>query len=144
MKIWIDIFPKKTYRCSTCMYMKRCFTSLILMETQIKPQWVIRSHLLECLFRKITNSKQWWEHGEKRTLGCVCEWLWLFSQVNCKKLRVYFFPSFMHFYAEGNGNPTSVFLPGKSHGQRSQAGYSPGDGKRVRHNLETKQQSMHF
>ena len=25
---------------------------------------------------------------------------------------------------EGNGNPTPVFLPGKSHGQRSLAGYS--------------------
>ena len=27
--------------------------------------------------------------------------------------------------------PTVVFLPGKSHGQRSMAGYSPWDGKRV-------------
>ena len=26
---------------------------------------------------------------------------------------------------EGNGNPTPVFLPGKSHGQRSMVGYSP-------------------
>ena len=25
--------------------------------------------------------------------------------------------------------PTPVFLPGESHGQRSLAGYSPGDGK---------------
>ena len=25
----------------------------------------------------------------------------------------------------GNGNPTAVFLPGKSHGQRSLGGYSP-------------------
>ena len=25
----------------------------------------------------------------------------------------------------GNGNPTPVFLPGESHGQRSLAGYSP-------------------
>ena len=31
---------------------------------------------------------------------------------------------------EGNGNPlTPVFLPGKSHGQRSLAGYSPRGGK---------------
>ena len=30
-----------------------------------------------------------------------------------------------------------VFLPEKSHGQRSLAGYSPWDGKRVRHDLET-------
>ena len=26
---------------------------------------------------------------------------------------------------EGNGNPTSVFLPGEPHGQRSLVGYSP-------------------
>ena len=26
---------------------------------------------------------------------------------------------------EGNGNPTPVFLPGESHGQRSLGGYSP-------------------
>ena len=26
---------------------------------------------------------------------------------------------------EGNGNPLPVFLPGKSHGQRSMADYSP-------------------
>ena len=30
---------------------------------------------------------------------------------------------------EGNGNPLQVFLPGKSHGQRSLAGYSPWDCK---------------
>ena len=27
--------------------------------------------------------------------------------------------------AEGNGTPTLVFLPGKSHGQRDLAGYNP-------------------
>ena len=32
----------------------------------------------------------------------------------------------------------SVFLAGKSHGQRSPVGYSPWGCKRVRHNLETK------
>ena len=36
--------------------------------------------------------------------------------------------------------PTPVFLPGESHGQRSLAGYSPWGRKRVRHNLATKQQ----
>ena len=34
--------------------------------------------------------------------------------------------------------PTPVFLPGKSHGQRSQAGYGPWGHKRVRHNIATK------
>ena len=33
-----------------------------------------------------------------------------------------------------------VFLPGKSHGQRSLLGYSPWSHKRVRHNLATNQQ----
>ena len=37
---------------------------------------------------------------------------------------------------EGNGNPFPVFLPGKSHGQRSLAGYSSW-GCRVRHEWVT-------
>ena len=37
--------------------------------------------------------------------------------------------------------PTPVFLPGKSHGERSPAGYSPWDHERVRQDLATKQQS---
>ena len=40
---------------------------------------------------------------------------------------------------EENDKPTLVFLPEKSHGQRSLAGYSPW-GHRVGHNLVTKQQ----
>ena len=35
---------------------------------------------------------------------------------------------------------TPVYLPGKSHGQRSLASYSPWGHKRVRHNLVTEQQ----
>ena len=40
--------------------------------------------------------------------------------------------------------PTPVFLPGKSHGQRSLAGHSPWGGKRVGHNLVTKQQTSMY
>ena len=36
--------------------------------------------------------------------------------------------------------PTPVFLPGKSHGQRSLTGYSPWGHKRAGHDLATKQQ----
>ena len=36
--------------------------------------------------------------------------------------------------------PTQIFLPGKSHGQRSLVGYSPRGHKRVGHNLAAKQQ----
>ena len=40
--------------------------------------------------------------------------------------------------------PTPVFLPGKSHGQRNLVGYSPWDHKRIRHGLATKQQNLSF
>ena len=40
---------------------------------------------------------------------------------------------------EGNSN-SLIFLPGKSHGQRSLVGYSPWGHKRVGHDLATKQQ----
>ena len=41
---------------------------------------------------------------------------------------------------EGTQQPTSVFLPGKSHVQRSLAGYSSWGHKRVGHDLANKQQ----
>ena len=43
---------------------------------------------------------------------------------------------------EGKLQPTSVFLPGESHGQKSLAGYSPWGCKRVGHDLATKQQQQ--
>ena len=42
---------------------------------------------------------------------------------------------------EGNAN-SPVFLPGKSHRQRSLVGYSPWSCKRIRHDLATKQQQL--
>ena len=41
---------------------------------------------------------------------------------------------------EGKWQSTPVSLPGKSHGQRSLAGYSPWGHKRVGHDLATEQQ----
>ena len=38
---------------------------------------------------------------------------------------------------EKEWKPTPEFLPRKSHGQRSLAGYSPWGRKRIRHNSET-------
>ena len=43
---------------------------------------------------------------------------------------------------ETEWQPTPVFLPGKSHGQRSLVDKSPWGGKRVRHNLVTKLQQQ--
>ena len=41
---------------------------------------------------------------------------------------------------ERKWQPTPVFLPGKSHGQRSLEGYSPWNHKRVKHNFMTEPQ----
>ena len=49
-------------------------------------------------------------------------------------------PGSGRYLGEGNSNPLPVFLPGKSHGQRSPEGYSPWGCKLVGHNLATKQQ----
>ena len=44
----------------------------------------------------------------------------------------------------GKWQPTPIFLPERSHGQRSLAGYSPWGCQRVGHNLVTKQQIYIF
>ena len=46
-------------------------------------------------------------------------------------------PGLGRFPGVGNWQPTSAFLPGKSRGQRSLAGYSPWGHKRVGSNLAT-------
>ena len=38
--------------------------------------------------------------------------------------------------------PISIFLPGKSHGQRSLVGYNPWGLRRVRHDFKDKQQQQ--
>ena len=69
-------------------------------------------------------------------------WLpWWFSSkesaCQCRRLR--FDPCAGKIPWRREWLPTLVFLPGKSHGQRSLAGYSPWGRKRVGHNLVTKQ-----
>ena len=46
--------------------------------------------------------------------------------------------------AEGNGNPFSVFYPGKSHEQRSLVGCSPFGYKRVGQDLAIKQKQQYI
>ena len=48
-------------------------------------------------------------------------------------------PGLGRFPAEGNDNLLQYFLPAKSHGQRSLAGYSPWDCKRIGNDLVTEQ-----
>ena len=53
------------------------------------------------------------------------------STCQCKRLRRLRFNLWVEKISwRRKWQPTSVFLPGKSHGQRSLAGYSPGDCKK--------------
>ena len=64
------------------------------------------------------------------------------SACQCKRCR--FSPWVRKIFWRRKWPPTPVFLPGKSHGQRSLVGYSPCGPKRVRHNLDTKQQQCMY
>ena len=70
-------------------------------------------------------SLPWWLSGKE----CACQ---------CK--RCSFNPWVWKIPWRREWLPTPVLLPGKSHGQRSMAGYSPWVCRRVGHNLVTKQQ----
>ena len=67
----------------------------------------------------------WWLSGKE-------------SASQCKRLR--FNPWVRKIPWKRKWQPTLVFLPGESHGQRSLAGYCPWGGKKVGHDLATKQQ----
>ena len=76
----------------------------------------------------IVNSRStglpWWLSGE---------------EITCQCRRCSFHPWVGKIPWRKKWQPILGFLPGKSHRQRSPAGYSPWGGKRVRHDLETKQ-----
>ena len=69
----------------------------------------------------------WWLRGKE----CACKWR-----------RCGFNPWVGKTPWWRKWQPTAGFLPGKSHGQRSLAGYSPRGHNRVGHNLVTKQQQQ--
>ena len=62
----------------------------------------------------------------------------------CLWIQYHFRPNQCTFPWRRKWQPTPVFLPGKSHEQRSMVGYSPWGRKRVRYNLLTEQQQMHL
>ena len=70
----------------------------------------------------------WWLSGEESTFQCR---------------RCRFNPWLRQIPWRRKWQPTPVFLPGKSHGQRSLVVYSPWGCKRVKHNLATNQQQNH-
>ena len=79
---------------------------------------------LKRLSSKAIYEASWWLNGKES--ACQCRWgefdLWVRKIPWRRKWQ-----------------PTPVFLPGKSHGQRSLTGYSPLGHKRVRHDSATEQ-----
>ena len=61
--------------------------------------------------------------------------------LQCRRLR--FDPWVRKIPWRSKWQPTLVFVPGKSHRQRSLEGYNPCGHKGVGHNLGTKQQQSH-
>ena len=70
------------------------------------------------------------------------EFRWWFSgkEPACQYRRCVYDPWVGQIPWRRKWQPTPVFLPGKSHGQRSLAGYSPWGCKRVGHDLAPKPQ----
>ena len=64
------------------------------------------------------------------------------KESSCQCRRCGFDPWVLKVPWRGKWQPTPVFLPGKLHGQRSLAGYSPWGYKRVGHDLVTKQRQQ--
>ena len=83
-------------------------------------------------------------HINKGTITTKTELLGWFSgkESTCQCRRPGFHPWVRKISWRKKWQPTPVFLPGKSHGQRSLVGYSPWGCKKVRHNLATKQQQQ--
>ena len=66
----------------------------------------------------------------------------LYKESACKCRRHGFSPWVNKIPWRKTCQPTPIFLPGKSHGQRRLVGYSPWGCERVRHDLAAKQQQM--
>ena len=64
------------------------------------------------------------------------------KESGCQSKRHEFDPCVRKISWRRKWQPTPVFLPGKSHGQKSMSGYSPWGHKRVRQNLVTKQHQV--
>ena len=81
----------------------------------------------QLLFCTVCYGLPWWLSGEE--FACQCR-------------RCRFHPWVRKFPWRRECLPAPVFLPGKSHGQRSLAGYGLSGCNRVRHDLATNQQPL--
>ena len=81
-------------------------------------------------------------HTYTRTWGAVLPWWLSGKECTCQYRRRRFNPWIGRIPWRRSWQLTPVFLLGKSHGQRNLEGYSPWGGKRIGHDLATKQQQQ--
>ena len=80
--------------------------------------------------------------SKKNKYGLIPKWN---PKENCKYIYIYTVyetSSSNTIKWRGNGQPTPVFLPGKSHGQRNLAATVHGVARSLGHDLATKQQNI--
>ena len=77
--------------------------------------------------------------GQQSLVTVLPRWL-SGKESTCQSRKHGFNPWIRKILWRRKWQPTPVFLPGKSHGRRSLAGYSPWGRKGVGHDLATKQQ----
>ena len=95
--------------------------------------------LFACLFSKKKPGTTLIQQGKIRN-GLPC---WLnFKESACQCRRQEFDPWVQKIARKRKGQPTPVFLPGKSYGEDRLAVYSPWGFKRVRHHLASKQKQQ--
>ena len=93
---------------------------------------LLNMSLVETINRTLNSTKPWHFPGGVSGKESVCQ---------CRRLKRHGFDPWVGKIPwRRKCQATPVFFPGKFHGQRSLAGYSPWGHKRVRHHLVTQQQ----
>jgi len=116
---------------STLKLQIQVFENLFLMSMCYESNWHFTSSILLCLGDELLVEERymkWVQTQEKSNNEPPNSWLlwWLSSKEStCNAEDMDSFPGSGRPLGERKWQPIPVFLPGKSHGQRSMAGYSP-------------------
>ena len=125
---WMLSF-KPTFSLTSFTFIKRLFSSSSLSAIRVVSSAYLRFLILPYFVRYFHIGLSWWLNDKES--ACQCR-------------RPGFNPWIGKIPWIRKWQPTLVFLPGKSHGQRSLTDYNWWGCERVRHNLVTKQQQLPY